>query len=161
MNPKAQITGQIFIYIMVIVVVGLIFLLGYKYIGTILGAKCDTEEAAFFANMQKFADNYDGYNEVATEEVKTPCSYSKVCFVDIQAIKDKATINQAPLPIRLSVEEGVEQNIFLLDDDKQKSGYSEKIKVKNSFICINRTGAYFNIRFRGTSEQTFVEPFYK
>lgn len=156
---KAQITGQVFVYIMAIIVVGLVFLLGYKYISTLIPLKCDAERTSFVKTIEKYADNYDGYGEISSEKIKAPCEYKQVCFVDTNAIKIKETEGIYNLIIKASVGEGSEQNIFLIGKKTEAVGYSKKIAVKDNIVCINKTGTSFNIRFKGDSEKTFVEGF--
>ncbi len=156
---KSQITGQIFVYIIIIVVVGLIFLLGYNYSSKLISLKCDAEKTSFEKSLESFADKYDGYGEVANEKLKAPCDYKKVCFVDSEYIKQQSHetgMIDNPI-IRLSLEEGAEQNVFIIGKQTEPMGFSSKIRVEGNYVCINQTRGYFNIRFRGTSEQAFVE----
>ena len=154
---KAQVTGQIFIYIMVIVVVGLIVLIGYTYIGKILEAKCNADRVKFVKQIEEYAEKYDGYNEVGTERISAPCDTDIVCFVDSQAVADGIDLDIADPVIKNSAEVGVETNIFLVGEETEGVGYSRKIKVADPYyICIAKTGNFLNVRFSGDSEYSTI-----
>lgn len=155
MTSRAQLTGQIFIYIVAVVVVGIIFLLGYRYVGEFLVLKCDAEQATFAQTLKTYISSYDGYGEVGKESVKAPCSYRQVCLVDA-SLRGTSPASGNAL-IDLTVDSGAEQNLFLVGDKVQGVGWSEKIRVEQGVVCLNNTAGVFTLRFRGQGGTTLIE----
>jgi hypothetical protein len=156
---KSQITGQVFIYIMVILVIGLLFFLGYKYVGELLGQKCKTDKATFIQNIQDAITSYDGYNVLQNKNFPAACDYKEVCFVDTEGIKAGTTTNITDAIIKASVQQNIENNIFLVGKTTEPIGYSEKIVVDGNSICISRQNNVFKIQFKGLAGKTSIDTF--
>jgi len=76
---KGQIQ-QVFIYIMMIIAVGFIFLIGYKAIGGIMDKSCDASKTDFKSQLGSYLSTYKDYGSIDNKRMTTPCSYSMVCF---------------------------------------------------------------------------------
>jgi len=160
MNNKAQVQ-HVFIYILTIVVVGLIFLMGYKVIGNIIEQGCEAEHIKFTSDILRFVEQYDSYESYHTEQMSVPCEYEQLCFVDSSAIYDSVTITSEHALIKNSVEDGIKKNIFLIGESVEPLGFNEKVSLDNETkdMCFNATAGYFNIAFRGDGESTLIETY--
>ncbi|MBU0665813.1 MAG: hypothetical protein ABIC91_01350 [Nanoarchaeota archaeon] len=155
---KAQIQ-QTFIYILTIILVGIILLIGYKSIGSIMSKGCDVEKTTFKSDIKALVERYNSYGSLNREEMNAPCDYSKVCFVDANEV-GVGTFTTTNKIIKDSVNAGIEQNIFLIKEGSpsitEPIGFSEAIKVDSKIICINETNNKFKIQFEGTGKYTKI-----
>jgi hypothetical protein len=153
MNPKGQVAGQIFIYIMAIIVIGGIALIGYSAIKNITSKSCDAEKISFKAEIEGLIEKYTSYGSVNKAGMKAPCGYDTVCFVDSSSVGASKSISCSnSLLIENSVNEGVEQNIFAISSGKTiPIGYSALITLTNPLecSCIEKKNGKFDITFNG------------
>jgi hypothetical protein len=156
---KAQIQ-QVFVYIITIVVVGLILLVGYKSIGTLLDKGCDVEMNTFKSTLETAIEKYTSYGSFHRESLNVPCSFRSVCLIDSRELTDPT-----PPPfsypdntiIQESIRDGIQQNIFLVKKEvTEPIGYKEEIYVEDEIICIDNTNGKFHIAFEGMGRTTKI-----
>ena len=84
LSRKAQMTGQIFIYILSIVVVSLILLYGYNAIKNFGKRSEEVDFVRFKTQLESFSRQLAGAGSgsVKISEFKIPGRYTEVCFVD-------------------------------------------------------------------------------
>jgi len=159
MNKKAQIQ-QVFVYIITIVVVGLIFMIGYKAIGGMMSKGCDVEKTTFKTNLESFITKYTSYGEFHLEEMGVPCSFAQICFVDTGLIRNPPTTFTYPKNyiIESSVQDSdVEENIFMIKTDiTEPLKFSPEVVVDGDIICINNTDGRFHLAFEGMGRETKI-----
>lgn len=140
-KKKAQIQGQIFIYLVAIVLVSLILIYGYGAIKKMRGDIKQVSIIKFQTNLGNMVDkvalDYGSvkvYNE--KDPLHVPSEYSFVCFADTTDPRIVAGMVPSEFPlIRDSLDSGAKENVFLVDRDLKNSLYMEKMKVKSSFFC--------------------------
>ncbi len=169
-NKKAQLQ-QVFIYIITIIIVGLIFVVGYKAIGGIMEKGCDVEVTNFKSNLKSYITKYNTYGSVQNENMKSPCDYSHICFVDTGRIQDSdpnnkvyapeiVGNNQSKIIIGGSANAGIEENVFLIKSQvTDPFGFYDEIEVAppDYVVCFNSTrNGFFNITFEGTGRTTLI-----
>ncbi|MGV8172156.1 MAG: hypothetical protein ACP5OA_05700 [Candidatus Woesearchaeota archaeon] len=166
MVRKGQIAGQVFIYIMALIVIGVIIIIGYKAIGTFSSKTCTAERINFNSNIINLIEKYNSYGSVNIKSVKAPCDYDTICFVDSRRINfdnNNADFNflcpENPI-IKNSATTGARQNIFAVSNDRTISiGYSDLITLADATVlctCINQTGGNFKIKFSGKGSSTEI-----
>ena len=163
---KAQIIGQVFIYILTVVVIGIIVLLGYRAISGIINQGCRVDEVNFKTDIESFISKYSAYGSVNKESMPVPCSYTQVCFVSNDKIINPNGFSMQNKLIEAGVKSGVQQNVFLIDNKKMPKAiaYSEKINATDQpaytgYICINPTNGKFNILFTGRGSTVVIGTF--
>lgn len=155
---KGQIQ-QVFIYILTIVIVGMVLLIGYKAIGGIIGKGCDVEKATFQTNLDGYVEKYSDYGSVHKESLNAPCGSKSVCFVDAEQIANQDTEGTEDNSIiKNSVDEGIEENVFLISSDNitEPFGYNKKIQVDAGMVCVDNTNGKFYIWFEGLGKKTNI-----
>jgi len=169
MGKKGQIAGQVFIYIMAVIVIGGIVVVGYNAIKNITGKSCDVEKITFKADMENLIEKYTSYGSVNKKTLRAPCSYDTVCFVDASVLSgeassktdfkclDNGVINGQ---ITDSVKNGDEQDIFVISGGKTiPIGYSSYIRLKpdqTGCLCITARSKNFYITFEGFGSYTQI-----
>jgi len=154
-NSKGQVAGQIFIYIMAVIVVGGIALIGYSAIKSIVAKSCDAEKITFKTDMDSMIERYTSYGSVNQKTISAPCDYDAVCFVDYSMMKNvKGISNCANNIIKDSVLASGDNNIFVISGKKTTGiGFNSLISLpasqQNNCTCIVARNNNFYITFNG------------
>jgi len=170
MVRKGQIAGQVFIYIMALIVIGVIIIIGYKAIGTFSSKTCTAEKVNFNSNIISLIEKYNSYGSVNIKSVNAPCDYDTICFVDSKHISFDNNgadfgFECAENPIiKNSAMNGARQNIFAVSNDRTIAiGYSDLISLADATetagilcTCINQTAGNFKIKFSGKGSSTEI-----
>jgi hypothetical protein len=147
---KAQISSQIFTYILAAVVIGIIVLVGYKAIGTVLDvisrAKIDGIKADFISSVSGTSKQY---NKVERIEISLPDNFDRICLLDsldkttkefTSDVKSSSELSDYPL-IKLKVDADTDKNIFLLKNKKiVEEFYVENLNVEKNVLCVENSG---------------------
>jgi len=160
-NKRGQIAGEIFIYILAVIVIGGIALVGYKAIGGIVTKTCQAEKATFNNDIASMIERYNSYGSVNIKSIKVPCDYNTICFVDTSIIGNASFGCIESNIIRDSVTNSIEQNIFVLSDKSTiPIGYSDIISLgdtnRNKCLCIEERNKKFYITFSGKGSVTEI-----
>lgn len=163
MNHKAAIK-QVFTFLMVAILIGLVFLFGIKAISGIMKDTCDADEALFSKQINEFVNKYNTYGSDREEKMVLPCEHSFVCFVDKDIIGTSISIAANPgivsnPMINQSILGNVSYNIFLIKDNVATPvGYSDKLIVGGgyNYLCMQPTGNKVAIRFIGKGRTTEI-----
>ena len=167
---KAQIS-QVFTYLIIILVVGLIVILGYKGIISIMNVNCEKQRISFEKDLIGYLEGYSDKGSVHEELLDAPCDVDGVCFVDAgYCSSPPAFIPIAGYGVSddviISSVEDCTANIFFMGeftevpeflDDSQK--FSNKIKVTNSsgINCFKVSNGKFKFLFKGQGRKTQIE----
>ena len=157
---KAQVPGQIFIYIIAIVVVGFIVVYGYSSIKTFTAKGEQVEYISFKTAVENSIKSLaSDYGSVKRPDIGVPSKYTHVCFVDKSNYatgksNPGSPCNQNPeethSPVACSGWENGRNNVFLLPDGSDSfdvgniafgpSTYSVCLKVVNGKIPLQLEG---------------------
>ena len=82
LNPKSQMIGQIFIYVLAVIIIGFILVFGYKAIKSFT----ERSEQVSFVKLNGDLSNMveiiaPDYGSVKIRSFDVPSEYRKVCFV--------------------------------------------------------------------------------
>lgn len=167
LKRKAQIS-QVFTYLMIIMIVGIIVLVGYKGIAWIMKTNCDQGEASFQKELLELIDEYSDRGSTHMQILSAPCNVIKICladsrlcdtvgeFGDIYAYTDETP---EMLVIRSSVAD-CDSNVFVLGKVTEPIGYAPKLVLKDEdapFKCFDVRSGKFRFLFRGLGRKTQVE----
>ena len=168
---KAQIS-QIFIYILALFIFALIIYYGYFGINSIL---IKGEEVAYIRFKTDLENAVQGvlpmhgrflpFNK--DNPLSVPGKITEVCFVSSAKIGDAnfaAQIEDQDPIIALSVEEGTQENVFILPREQARQQiYLPKIKVPEDFMCVETVQGRLDITLRnigidGVLIEEYIEP---
>jgi len=159
-SKKSQIAGQIFIYILTAVVIGIIVLIGYWAINKTVGSGCQVEQLNFKNSIETLADKYDTYGSLNKDTLSAPCGYEKICFVDNSMVSSKTPpalcTNSV---IKDSVKSGTQKNIFIISKkDTVPVGFSDKVALDDTTncTCISSRNNNFYLTFKGKGDRTVI-----
>ncbi len=124
-HKKSQMIGQVFIYILTLLIIVMVFFFGYKAINTFKDRSCDIDIANF---KQKLSSTVRAitpdFESVETKSFSNPCGkYVKICFV-----KNFDNGNDKAYPSSISPNLGLPKGAFLLINDALQA------KKENTFL---------------------------
>jgi len=139
---KAQMQ-QMFIYIMVILVIGALILLAVQIIPKLSGQACGVEKTNFIKSLESNLNNNKNYGYRENKPVNAPCDYEEICFADIS----KTPPSETDSIIKSEMESGTGYNVFLKNNQGTEPILRmENLAVKDSaVICIPTKGGKFYI----------------
>ena len=165
---KAQVVGQIFIYIMTIVVVGMIVIMGYWAINSTISRGCQVEKATFKDRLSTIVSKDISFGSVNHEVLRAPCGYETICFVDSSlltsrkgAISIAQFINCSNTIIGHTIFNNGTTNIFLANDKNVIGiGHSPHVKLpyRGNCSCISARNNNFYLTMEGDGSRAMIYP---
>lgn len=160
MNSKSQVVGQIFIFIMAALIIGVIILIGYNAISSTLSKSCQIEQISFKTKLESLVERSNGWGSVTKQSLIAPCQYDTVCFVDATEIGTANPLDKCKnTVIKQSVIDGDLKNVFVSNSKKTVPiGYAPLLRVDNpdNCTCITQKNKNFQITLLGIGQGTVV-----
>ena len=160
MKRKAQIS-HVFTYLIIILVVGVILIIGYKGINWIITTQCEHQRISFEKSLLGFIDEYSNKGSVHEELMNAPCGVTQVCFIDSIYYSDPVAKPNLQDTVMASSLEDKTHNIFVRTEFTEPIGFSDKVTLKQEdrpYKCFNATKeGKFKFLFRGLGRKTRVE----
>jgi hypothetical protein len=170
---KGQVAGQIFIYIIAIVVVGFILLYGYSAIKNFRERGDEVEFISLKTNIESSVKSIaSDYGSVRRPDFAVPGKYTEVCFVDrnkaaaadISGLCDSTKDDYEPIAC-----EGWKTkryNVFLIPDGSEGFDVGE-ISIYNAatgegnapYICVPVVNGKLRVTLTGKGDRVQVEEY--
>ena len=168
---KAQIAGQIFIYIIAIVVVGLIIAYGYSAIKGFSERGEEVEYLTLKTGLENSVKSIvSDYGSVKRPDIDIPGKYEMVCFVD-KALRDgsdaTAICQRRPgederyyQPIVCSAWQTGRSNAFLIPDGSESFDIGNIVMEGGKpFICMDVVNNRINLQLTGLGDRVEISEF--
>lgn len=159
MNRKAQVSAQVFVYILAAVVAGLILFVGAKSIMTLINEMNKVNIDDFKSDLTDTVITMSGKPEsVKRYDLNLHESFEEICFVDSRIdgkfsdnVKNNVELAKYP-SINYSIIEDAQDNVFLLKNKMWKDRFEiPKLDVEKDFLCLDNVGV-ITVWFRGTGK---------
>jgi len=164
---KGQVIGQVFIYIITALIIGVVLLFGIRAIMHLM----DTAEQARISTFQKdfvnrLKSDYE-YEKVDDRAIRVPGDFSELCFIELDS--SVMLCGQQPMGLPYSIIENswkdcVQQNIFMVRKNDIRMMYVPELKVydktapTNKYLCVKpQGGTITSLIFRGRGSGVTVE----
>ena len=164
---KAQVIGEVFIYILAVVLFSLIMIYGYNSIRN-LGDKADRVvilqiEKDLKSAVKKVASDY---GTVLKKEVAVPNQYDKVCFIDLsytgQASTELCTTGNDNYNAIIcnSWKDRIQKNMFLLSRNQEALSIDiGAVRISQGhYFCQNVAFAKITLKIEGRGSYTELSP---
>jgi len=159
---KAQIHGQVFIYVLTLIITGMILIYGYNAI-TGISKKAEQVELANFKTTIKsdFEKMSSDYGSVKTMSYNVPSKLKEICFYQegeepmFHAMPDDLN----PL-IKDSIIDETGSNVFLIIGDAIEPLELSRLEIKNegyNLLCIKISSNILKLRLEGLGDGVLVE----
>lgn len=144
MNKKSQ-TQQVFLYMMVIVVVGAMLIIGFRSISGIMGQGCQVEYEQFKTQLESDIQGNTRFGFAQQVSIRAPCDYDQLCF-------GGAPPNNNDPVIAASMDAGAE-NVFLRQGRFMEPLFKNpSIEPPSNQLCIDSASGRFEFRLEGTGQ---------
>lgn len=171
---KAQIQGQIFIYILTVIIAGFIFTFGYNAIVGFTGQIQTSKMIDFEINLKNTINKISTeYQSLEKKKFVLPKDYTKVCFIDYsKEYFDLETNywhtgepsnfdNDYPL-LADAITSGVKDNVFIYSTWLEKSFSIGEIDINNgtadvAFECIEVFNGNLFLEIRGLGNRAQIK----
>lgn len=158
-DRRAQLVGQVFIFLIGALVMGAIALIGWRAINTLDEQRCSAQEATFVKNLQSDLQNNLARGKTRTLAYTLPCEADRVCFVSRSAIDTQTFTNPEYPSIEFSVQSGEQTNVFLRRNNLYEPvpGFSVAAPIgelTDDIACID--GDTIEIRMQGTGQAVVI-----
>ena len=165
---RAQLYGQIFVYILTIVVVGFILVYGYRAIAGIRDRADQVMIVQFEKDAKSIVQSIAGdFGSVVKKELSVDDKTNLVCFVetfenianrnspqlDTESYEPTRPIN--PL-IKESISSNSESNSFLLGDGLRGSFNICSISVEKDVLCVRPQNSKIILRVEGAGDHAKI-----
>ncbi len=136
---------QVFIYLMVIIVVGALLLVGYRSIDNIMSRGDEVEMARFKSDLLNDLDRTTSHGTVRNVDYRMS-GVGKLCFAN------QVDGGDSPVFSIISNEVGIDDNnnVFLFEGDILVDAFRfENLYEYQSIVCINSSNNRFSFVMRG------------
>ena len=165
MNNRASI-NQVFTFLMVAILIGLLFLFGIKAMKGMMTDTCEADRVLVIKEVETYLNKYNIYGSIKQEQVALPCDYTQICFVDKNVLgksadKIKSFNNQPINPmIKQSIEANISYNVFLLKENvAEPILYSDNLVIDSgengdgtNYVCLFPVGNQVKLTFLGNGK---------
>lgn len=167
---KAQTPGQIFIYIIAIVVVGMIIAYGYSAIKS-FGQKGEqveyiTLKTGLESSIKSISSDY---GSIKRPDINVPGKYELVCFVDKEkydsasALCKKNSGDEGKFfnPVACSGWENGRDNVYLIPDGTDSFDVGDIVisNKGNHFICLDVINNRINLQLKGLGDKVEISQY--
>ena len=163
MSHKAQIQGQVFVFLLALVVVAAILFMGYKGVQMI-------SEQAKIAQLEKFKDAvkndvqlYQDYgSESAVINYRLPSSVQYVCFLELGAYDPNNRICDDSLSDDYHLSacnawESSTHSVFIIPIQKNFELKIKTLAVDGRAFCIKTVLGSIKVKYEGQGDKTLVK----
>lgn len=155
---KSQLYGQVFIYVLTIVLVSFILVYGYN---TIQNFRQRTEQVACLKFQNDLRNSIEGiisdFESVKRKELQLCSDYNQVCFVETFEQFDRdnpqANINNLDPILKNSIASGSDRNVFLIGGN---SFYAGNMSVEKDVLCIKSKNGKISLRLEGKGDHVLI-----
>ena len=151
---QAQIYGQIFIYILTLVLVSFILVYGYNAVQNFKKRAEQVSCLTFRNDLQNAVETMSSeFGSVKRKELQLCNGYHSVCFVESKGTSVNLNDIDDPI-IKDSISSNSGKNVFLVDKIAKESFNAGKISVKvppnnKDILCIDAKNNQISLRLEG------------
>lgn len=155
---KAQMIGQVFIYVMTVLIVSFLLFYGYKAIVNFKDKADQVSLIQFKNDLENAVESLSfDYGSVKVKEFTLPENTEKLCIVKNYPEMPKISGTGYPL-MEDSINSGVTQNVFLLSSEIEESFFVENIDITGDILCKELIGNKIKLRIEGMGNHAIISP---
>ena len=154
-KKKAQIMGQVFVFILAAALFILILTYGYK---AIAGFGKRSEQVALIEFQTQLESSVKSisldYGSIKKIELTLPTKYTEICFVDLE-LPPSEDFEQIH-PRMYEAWETQTQNVFLTPMEEAPINAGKIFLGPSGFLCLPITSGKLNLRFEGLGDKASI-----
>lgn len=158
---RAQLAGQIFVYIITILIVGIVLLFGYKSISEFRSKADSVSLLRFQKELEASAKSIKNQFGTVKKKDFTLAEFNEVCFirnyqVSLAGIDISVKFQDYPL-IKDAFESNTGKNVFLLSNKEIGESFNiEDLVVENLFQCFDVNNNLLSLTFEGMGDHVVI-----
>ncbi len=137
---------HVFIYLMAILVMGVLVILGYRFISVLMDQQCDISDSSFERTLEDHLESSTRYGAVTQVGIDAPCDYDMICLADSRFF-DNAVPNHVREEdthtyfkngiIKANAQDNIQRNIYLIHKRGDEIGETKDILWSENLIVID------------------------
>lgn len=154
MHKKAQILGQVFIYILLVIVFGLILVYGVYAVGQLMNRAEKIEIEKFKIDLRNDIANTKEFGSVEVLDLRIPGKFDELCFRSSGVV-----INDNEKRIIVDkIKSGAKDNMFLYPPGSESADIGEiEVDIGGPFYCFKAgDNSYVQVKLKGWGDRTRV-----
>ncbi|HLG24944.1 MAG TPA: hypothetical protein VI564_08490 [Candidatus Nanoarchaeia archaeon] len=152
---KSQIYGQVFIYVLAMVLVAFILIYGYNAIQSFKGKADEVCMAKLKSDLKNAVKSMTtDYGSVQRKDISLCSGFSRICLVE-NFEKPQVLANTDPI-IKDSIASESENNVFLMEKSVKDSFYIGKISTQPDVLCAGAQGSTISLRLEGRGNRVDI-----
>ncbi len=153
MNKKAQMIGQIFVFVVAAIIFILILTYGYKAISNFLARSEQVALIDFKADLESSVEVIKrDYGSVRKVELRLPKRYTEVCIVDVKRCE---SLEQAR-PLMYSLCIAGSENVFLVPKQETPIFLADISVPDPGYVCVPVANGNIALRLEGLGKSTEI-----
>lgn len=154
-NEKSQIYGQVFIYILTIMLVSFILVYGYNAVQNFKKRAEQVSCLKFKNDVQNAVEIISSdFGSVKRKDLQLCAGYAEACFVE--SFSNPSLPGNVDPIIRDSVLSNSGKNVFLVENIAKESFYAGKISVEPDVFCIKAVNSQISLRLEGKGDHVLL-----
>ncbi|MBI2208021.1 fibronectin type III domain-containing protein [Candidatus Woesearchaeota archaeon] len=155
---KGQMIGQVFIYLVTLLLVSFLLFYGYRTISA-FNEKTDQVSYIQFKNdLQNTIKTLSlDFGSVKVKQFTVPDNINAVCFVRNFPSMPSLSGTKYPI-IEDSVNSGLDKNVFLISGNVKESFFAGKISSAEDLFCVPAIEGKIKLRMEGMGDHTSISP---
>ncbi len=151
---KGQIISQVFVYMLVLFVVGIVAVIGTMGVGNLLEKQCLADISKFKGDFAKNVYDTKDLGEAKIYSHRMPCSFNHICFFD-----PIAPIGTPKYQSSFIQEYSDSNNVFLVKapqpirSDMVDAFNTSKISLTTRYKCFNATSGRLRVLLEGNGKR--------
>ena len=156
-NVKSQLYGQIFIYILTVLLVSFILVYGYNAVQNFKGRAEQVSCLKFKEDMKSsVALILSDFGSVKRKDFRLCSNYKEVCFVETYDFDAGLAYSDVDPVIEDNIISGTGKNVFLVDNVAKESFYIGNISVDPDVLCVNSKNSQISLRLEGAGNHVIL-----
>ena len=156
---KAQIAGEIFVFILAAVLAILIIAYGYRAIAGFTARTNEIALAELTTKLQSEIRTISSSHDVKRIDLRLPGKYEKICLIDFSRYSPdsclcrQGCVDYNPIICDAWGTEGYEYNVFLIPIEPIKVS---RIEIEEGYICLKPERNKVSLRLEGLGDRAKV-----
>lgn len=153
---KGQMIGQVFIYIITLILISFLLFYGYRAISSFKEKADKVSYIQFKNDMENTIEALSlDFGSVKVRQFTVPANINIVCFVRNFPGMPGLSDTKYPL-IEDSVNSGLDKNVFLISDNVEESFFTGKISPTEDLFCVPAIEGKIELRMEGMGDHTSI-----
>lgn len=157
MKRRAQISGQMFVYIFSALIMVFVVIFGYSAVQNLSEKQCEAEKVTFKAAIEENINNLFGGGSI-TGELSMPCSTTEVVLIDVTKNIPIEMFYDYPMLLN-NVRDRAGDDVFLFDKGKFEVMNIDGLRLTHPFYrCFDSPTGFVELEFSKQEDGVSIVP---